>query len=258
MVSMKHACMALALCGVMGFQSVAQAQPGGGGGFLGNLIGPIVDAAVEEALVEVEAEIDALAAANAALQAEVDALEAQLAAQAAANAAANAALQAQITAQAQAIADLEATVDALGDQVQIDCGSLGPNIQNCNGVCTNTQSSTSNCGACGVTCGPGQTCVNGVCGCPGAGGQYCRQADIAVGNTCQPGGNLNENSTCHIDGNGVSVGGGRDNTQDNFGNYGAGCIAGTCQGGQCVNIIARQSECNAGENCVAATGICVP
>lgn len=40
----------------------------------------------------------------------------------------------------------------------------------CGGVCTNTQTSVSNCGGCGVACTGNQTCVAGMCGCDAAAG----------------------------------------------------------------------------------------
>ena len=43
------------------------------------------------------------------------------------------------------------------------CSSCPPGQADCSGTCVNPASDSANCGACGVACGSGKTCTNGVC-----------------------------------------------------------------------------------------------
>lgn len=43
------------------------------------------------------------------------------------------------------------------------CDATDPAVQCCSGVCVNTANNTQNCGACGVVCAPGTSCVVGQC-----------------------------------------------------------------------------------------------
>jgi len=48
----------------------------------------------------------------------------------------------------------------------------------CEGICVDMQVDPSNCGACGVRCDPGESCVSGACRCGGSG------ADCGADETC--------------------------------------------------------------------------
>lgn len=52
----------------------------------------------------------------------------------------------------------------------------------CNNACVNLASDSANCGACGVTCGIGNTCSNGYC-CP-TGTRACGDLCVATGTSC--------------------------------------------------------------------------
>jgi hypothetical protein len=43
------------------------------------------------------------------------------------------------------------------------CSSCAAGLADCSGTCVNLATSSTNCGACGTTCGGGSTCVNGTC-----------------------------------------------------------------------------------------------
>jgi hypothetical protein len=74
--------------------------------------------------------------------------------------------------------DLESRVTALEDslteiqivilQIEVDITALEDalacqSVQSCNDVCVDTDVDEANCGACGVTCGTGETCCGGGC-----------------------------------------------------------------------------------------------
>jgi hypothetical protein len=48
--------------------------------------------------------------------------------------------------------------------------------------CKNLTNDANNCGSCGVQCGPGGTCVNGLCGC---GTMTCSSGQVCCNGTCQ-------------------------------------------------------------------------
>ncbi len=57
----------------------------------------------------------------------------------------------------------------------------------CNGICTDTNTDTNNCGQCGNAClpGPSPDCVMGLCGCSGNSGQACAAGDTCCSNGCK-------------------------------------------------------------------------
>ena len=57
----------------------------------------------------------------------------------------------------------------------------------CNGICTDTNTDTNNCGQCSNAClpGPSPDCVMGLCGCSGNSGQACAAGDTCCSNGCK-------------------------------------------------------------------------
>lgn len=67
------------------------------------------------------------------------------------------------------LGDFEVSNDAPGaggNDGGSNTNEAGEPCTTCNGVCVDTQTSTLNCGACGIACLGGQTCTAGKCGCP--------------------------------------------------------------------------------------------
>jgi len=133
---------------------------------------------------------------------------------------------------------------------QVDCG----------GACVNTLTSAIHCGGCGMACATGESCTDGVCGCPG-GGTSCNGSCVdtmtdpancgtcgtacGTGATCQGGACVCQ--TGLTDCNGVCV-----NTMEDVNNCGT-CA--TACGTQVCSVGACSDTCADGlENC---TGSCV-
>ena len=80
-------------------------------------------------------------------------------------------------------------VPPIGDGGQTDsslCAHCGAQAC-CNGICTDTNTDTNNCGQCGNAClpGPSPDCVMGICGCSGNSGQGCAASDTCCSNGCK-------------------------------------------------------------------------
>ncbi|MBF0593839.1 MAG: hypothetical protein HQL22_02595, partial [Candidatus Omnitrophica bacterium] len=114
---------------------------------------------------------------------------------------------------------------------------------NCNGVCTNLQTDTANCGTCGQSCPAGKMCADGICGCsasttlPGSGEACTTVCGCSGQNVCNAG-------ICSL--------------------YDPNCPAGQihCDGGPCVDYNADSNNCGAcGKQCAAhmacSSGQCV-
>lgn len=153
-------------------------------------------------------------------------------------------------------------------------GSTGPRCTGATNTCcpgsgcVNTSNDTGNCGACGATCGAGETCGSGQCRCgPQAGGSGA--GELCVGGTpdCCPSvgcvNRSNNNSHCGACdtscGTGETCGGGACGCGPSTGGVGGGavCTGGTpdcCAAGDgCVNLTNDGNNCGAcGTDC--ATG----
>ncbi|APR78421.1 Hypothetical protein A7982_03768 [Minicystis rosea] len=106
-----------------------------------------------------------------------------------------------------------------------------PPLQNCGGTCVDQGTDPSNCGGCGIKCGPTETCVNGTC--TGTitcnGGPACAPTQACCASGCA--------ST--------------DTDPKNCGKCGIVCPAGNnCVGGSC------QATCNGGPTCSPTQQCC--
>lgn len=78
-------------------------------------------------------------------------------------------------------------------------GGCAPGLLRCGGACVNPATDTASCGGCGRVCGPGESCISGVCTCPpgtscapvlgnpdscGASGQVCADSQVCGGDRC--------------------------------------------------------------------------
>ena len=66
-------------------------------------------------------------------------------------------------------------------------GNCGPNETSCSGICSDLTSDPLNCGACGASCQPGDSCVGGQCGGGLGGGTTGCNGLVACLNACQIG-----------------------------------------------------------------------
>jgi hypothetical protein len=92
-----------------------------------------------------------------------------------------------------------------------DCVGCSKGQEKCDGICTDTNTSNTNCGACGKTCASDEFCNNGVCGC--SSGYKC-------GTSC-------------VD---------RYTDPNNCGACGFACASGKCSKGEC-ECFANQTKC---------------
>ncbi len=60
--------------------------------------------------------------------------------------------------------------------------ACAPGLTDCGGVCVATCCDNANCGACGNVCPSGQTCFEGICGCPS--GLCCEAGETVCDGTC--------------------------------------------------------------------------
>jgi hypothetical protein len=99
----------------------------------------------------------------------------------------------------------------------------------CGGKCVNTQTSTSNCGLCGKSCNPGETCVAGACRCGSNPG--CSAGQDCISGICCPSGQ----TVCN-----------------------GACCAGACSGGFCVQTCSGFGDpsCGPGAICHPASSFC--
>ncbi len=61
-------------------------------------------------------------------------------------------------------------------------GSCAGGQTDCVGVCVDTCCNNSHCGACGNVCPPGETCFEGICGCPS--GLCCAEGEVICNGSC--------------------------------------------------------------------------
>jgi len=108
------------------------------------------------------------------------------------------------------------------------------------GGCVNLNDDENNCGGCGITCGPGETCNGGTCQCNG--GAECTGAQVC----CGAAGCVNPNNDeGHCGGCDVMCGG--DET----------CTSRVCSCGDDDGAAGMGAACAAGETCCEGTGDCV-
>ncbi len=145
-------------------------------------------------------------------------------------------------------------------------GSSGcpSNLDDCNGVCTNTQFDPANCGTCGTACQTGEFCSQGTCAGQCLGSTLCNGACVNTDtdpNNCGACGNIcPQGQVCSVGVCGVQCTGGATkcgdvctNTQadpKNCGNCGTACNAGqVCSAGVCtLNCGSGLTKC--GNSCV--------
>ena len=61
-------------------------------------------------------------------------------------------------------------------------GTCAEGQADCGGICVDTCCNNSHCGACGNACPPGETCFEGICGCPS--GLCCAEGEVNCNGTC--------------------------------------------------------------------------
>ena len=138
-------------------------------------------------------------------------------------------------------------------------------------ACQNLQTSTSDCGACGHKCTPGEVCCNGTCVDPTSPAYKCSaQCGCAGGMTCQngsckcPSGQTNCNGHCANLSSDLENCGSCGNFCPDLGN--TECVNGKCQctvsgdiicNGSCTNPLADSRNCGfCGNVCDEAAGYC--
>jgi hypothetical protein len=151
----------------------------------------------------------------------------------------------------------------------IDGGACVAPQSMCGGSCADTSSDRSNCGACGIQCGPGTVCASGRCSatcgalatCTVQGGTYCANANTdnancgTCGNVC-PSGTVCRGgqcdvtcgalTTCSFDG-GVPYCANTDTDNANCGTCGNACEPGTvCGAGTCSLTCGALTTCSPG------------
>jgi len=140
----------------------------------------------------------------------------------------------------------------------------------CNGLPTDLQIDTQNCGACGIVCaGIAAVCVGGACGCPPATGGLCADGcdDLssdprncgACGNACGPG-LACLNGTCGCADESMCAGQCTDLESDpgNCGSCGNTCgPKQKCVSGACTGACVTNGDCGMGELCNATVWLCV-
>ncbi len=133
----------------------------------------------------------------------------------------------------------------------------------CNGICTDTNTDTNNCGQCGNAClpGPSPDCVMGLCGCSGFSGQACAAGDTCCSNGCKN--LLTDTSNCGECGKKCSAGQVCSNGTCSCGSAGAQCT-GTqicCPAGSpsatCVDKNTDNKNCGYCGNQCQNNGACV-
>jgi hypothetical protein len=174
----------------------------------------------------------------------------------------------------------------------LTCADAG--LADCGGVCADTLTDPVNCGGCGVVCGPGWSCVSGVClgeappdgvslvDCAAQGlidcGGFCTNLAVdsancgACGNSCSLGSSCPGGACSGI----VCLGGQTDcggycadllNDSANCGACHTFCDSGTCSGGSCApicfgggSVCTDDSECCSGDcglDEIFGGGVCV-
>ena len=139
----------------------------------------------------------------------------------------------------------------------------------CNGLPTDLQVDTQNCGACGTICaGILAVCVQGVCGCPSPAGRCADECDDlssdplncgACGNACGPGFAC-VNGSCGCADEALCTGQCTDLENDplNCGSCGDACgPKQTCVDGACTGTCETNGDCGAGQACSASNWLCV-
>jgi hypothetical protein len=100
-------------------------------------------------------------------------------------------------------------------------GLVDEGTTRCNGSCVDLRSDARNCGACGISCGGGTSCVNGACACPS-------NSPLACAGRCVDG--RSDPSNCGACGNVCP--------------NGAACTNGVCQRtGMCPSSCSASSQC---------------
>jgi hypothetical protein len=61
-------------------------------------------------------------------------------------------------------------------------GTCAEGQADCGGICVDTCCNNSHCGACGNVCPPGETCFEGICGCPS--GLCCAEGEVNCNGAC--------------------------------------------------------------------------
>ncbi|MFO0562267.1 MAG: hypothetical protein U0269_29900 [Polyangiales bacterium] len=160
--------------------------------------------------------------------------------------------------------DVVGTDAAVVQDASADSAACPSGQARCGGECVDTQSSASHCGACGAACSPMQSCVMGMCQCPGAGEQLCSGACVDTrtsvvhcgrcNNAC-PGGQMCVAGTCRVDcalPNMLCTSGGMTVCDDlstsvaNCGTCGNACPAGANMTPRCNLGACSPGTCNAG------------
>jgi hypothetical protein len=129
-------------------------------------------------------------------------------------------------------------------------GSCPVGQQTCGGVCVDTTSNVSNCGACGMVCPPTSACVAGACGC--APGQMLCNGSCAdpVACSCPSGWQFCNGACADVQTDAANCGG-----------CGRPCAAGqVCDAGQCraPDSNACTTTCGGGRTCQQGMCVCPP
>jgi hypothetical protein len=138
-------------------------------------------------------------------------------------------------------------------------GGLGQ-LECCDGACIDTSSDAANCGACGLACEAGDTCVSGSClfqACPVTLNGCQSDAGAVVPPNCGSGNSCPAGTTCFA-GNCLPT----DPTACAMLGDGSYCyfsdsVEGVCCAGQCANTSADPSNCNECGNVCPAGQLCL-